>query len=491
MTLKTQVSRGLKWQAISIIGRQLLSFLVFTTLTRLLEPSAFGLVGLVMVYLGFVSMFAEQGIGTALIQRQNLEKAHLDTAFWFNFGCAALLCLGTIVLAHPLAILLGNEELVSPLRWASLGLVLSALSTIHSTLFIKDMDFRRPTIRLLLASSMGGIVGVSMAFAGYGVWALVLQQLTTAVTGTIFLWVVSDYRPSLRFSKKHLYDLFGVSSSTFFTTMLWFVTCRVDQIVIGRFAGVPALGLYVIGSKLPEMAKTMTHEPLAGIALPALAKLQNDPPKLCQAIYDGMELNALISFAIFVGSAATTSELIPLIFGPKWAAVAGASSLLSLLGLVYVLQVFFHPALLAAGGAKKWAILNGWLTIGSVVACLVGIQFSVSWLVFGLIINSLLVSIPTLIFLQKKIGLSPLKFCQTCLIPAAASLAMVGAIWISTTLLPVKTPLLLILISKVVVGAIAYVAVMFVFKRSLLEKIFRTGRNAFGNNNEPLVPATS
>jgi len=489
VSLKTQVAKGLKWQAISIVGRQLLSFAVFTTLTRLLDPSAFGLVGLISVYLGLVSMFAEQGIGTALIQRQTLETAHLDTAFWFNFICSAVLCLGTIVFAHPIAAFLGDAELVSPLRWSSLVLILSALSTIHSTLFIKAMDFRRPTIRVLLSSAVGGTVGVGMAFAGHGVWALVLQQLTTAATGTIFLWSVSSYRPALKFSLPHLRDLFAVSSANFATNILWFITSRVDQLLIGRFTGASALGFYVIAGKMPEMAKVITHEPLAGIALPALSKVQNEPQRLCQAIYDGMELNATVSFAIFVGYAITAAQLIPLIFGEKWADASDVSSLLSLLGLINVLLVFCYPALLTTGEMKKYVAISVYQTLGALVACGIGVRFSVNWLVVGLIINNLIFAIPTLLFLQKRIGLQPGKFCQPCVVPAFASLAMAGACWLAAAALPAGLSLLLVLTCKILLGAVVYVGVMYIFKRTLLEKLFRMVQQAFAKANP--TPATT
>src|SRR5882672_8351517 len=122
MALKTLVAHGLKWQVISIVGKQVLSLAVFSTLARLLEPSAFGLVALVGAYLGFVAMFADQGIRMALIQRQNLEPEHLDTAFWFNMGCAVVLCLGTIALASQVAMLFNEPRLAPLLRWTSIVL---------------------------------------------------------------------------------------------------------------------------------------------------------------------------------------------------------------------------------------------------------------------------------------------------------------------------------------------------------------------------------
>src|SRR5512138_747897 len=237
MALKSQIALALKWQAVGIVGRQVLALAVFTTLARLLEPSAFGLVGLVGVYLGFIGLFIDHGIPTALIQRRNLEVEHLDTAFWFNLGCSGLVCVGTYALARPLSALLGDPQLASPLKWSSLGLVFMALSQVPTTLFVKAMDFRRPIIGSLIGNIAGGAIGIVMAFAGYGVWALVAQQLAAWLTGAIFLWSVSSYRPSLRFSMRHLRELLGVTSSTMAINLLWLFTCRIDQIVIGRVAG--------------------------------------------------------------------------------------------------------------------------------------------------------------------------------------------------------------------------------------------------------------
>src|SRR4051812_45982392 len=107
MTFSSRVALGLKWQVITIVGRQLLSLVVFTTLARLLEPAAFGLIALVGVYNYFASMLADLGIGMALVQRKDLEPQHLDTFFWFNVGFNALLCCATMLLANPVAALLG------------------------------------------------------------------------------------------------------------------------------------------------------------------------------------------------------------------------------------------------------------------------------------------------------------------------------------------------------------------------------------------------
>jgi O-antigen/teichoic acid export membrane protein len=146
-----------------------------------------------------------------------------------------------------------------------------------------------------------------------------MQQLVVAISGTVFIWTASSYRPSLRFSIPHLRDLMVVSISIFASTLLWFFSTRVDQIVIGRQAGVLALGLYVVAGKIPDLVASMTQQPLKEVTLPLLSQLQNDRGRMRQAIYSGMELNSTVAFAIFVGMALTASDFVPLMFGSKWA----------------------------------------------------------------------------------------------------------------------------------------------------------------------------
>lgn len=479
MTLKIQAARGLKWQTVMIVGRQLQAFIVFTTLARLLEPASFGLVGLVGIYLAFVAIFADQGISSALIQRQDLRSEHLDTAFWFNIGTSILLCLGTIVLAGPVSAMFGEPKLIPLLRWSSLALVINATAAIHSTLFIKAMDFRRPAIRMLIANLAGGAVGIGMAFAGWGVWALIGQQLFFSLGGAIFLWSVSEYRPSLRFSRTHFFELFQVSFSVFFTTILWFLSTKLDQVIVGRFTGTTELGIYVIAGKGPDMAQLVTHQPIADISLPALSQLQNDHEKMRLAIYGGMELNALMSFAVFVGLAAVASDLIPLLFGSKWIEAAGICSFLSIYALLNALQVFFHPALLASGGIGRFVILNVCQVAGVVAACLIGIQFGVVYLVIGLIINGLIMSVPNLLFLRVRIGLNIMKFLKPCLVPFLASVVMLFVVWSIQISVPTHISTLPRVFFKIIGGGAAYLCVMFLLAPKAIKSLVTTIGHAF------------
>jgi len=480
MTLRKQVSRGLKWQIINIAGKQLLSLVVFTTLARLLDPAAFGLLALIGVYTYFASMLADLGIGVALVQRKDLDKAHVDTAFWFNMGCNAALCAGTIALAGPIATLMGEPKLMPLLRWASLGLMFGAASAVQGTLFTKELDFRGPTIRTLIGNGVGGAVGVGMALAGFGVWALIGQLLAGSFAGAVFMCIASSYRPSFNFSFRHLRELLAVGSAVFANALIWFFSSRLDQLVIGRMAGVPVLGLYVISTKVPEMAKGATQQPIIDVSVPALARLQHDHERMREALYHGMELNTLVMFPMYVGIAATAHDLVPFLFGSKWAAAAPISSLLAIYYLFNSQQVFFYPALLASGVTGKYVLLNIAQSIGVLIACTIGIRFGIAYLVLGLILNNLTLVVPAMLLLRHRIQLSPLRYYRPGLIPACASLLMATSVWLLSALFPTGTSLLVRLIGEVTLGAGIYIAFIYLYKRTALVNLIQMVRHAIG-----------
>jgi O-antigen/teichoic acid export membrane protein len=428
MNLRAKAASGLKWQAVEIAGRQLLSLVVFTTLARLLDPSAFGLVAMVGVYLAFVTMFAEQGLGTALIQRKDIEPQHLHTAFWFVNLAGLLVFALSQVLAPWVARLMAEPQLVPLIRWASAALLFGSLTSVHSALFLREMDFRRPAIRTLLANLAGGVVGIGLALGDYGVWALVFQQLTAAAVGAAFIWAVSSYRPKLVFSFTHLRDLIGMSAAVFGSSLLWFISSRADQFFIGRFLGAGSLGFYSVAQRLPDLARNAIAQPIAAVSLPALSRMQGNHERLAKAVYAGMVPVAVVGFPVFLGLAAAAPVLVPLVFGPKWEPSVVLLQLLSIYTLANFLQIFFHPLLIATGGAGSYILLNVLHAAGTVSACFLGAYWGAPWLLAGLILNTSFVAVLAFAYLVRRVRLSWLSYWRPCLIPAVAGSLMAVAV---------------------------------------------------------------
>ncbi len=474
MSLKSSISKGLKWETINMISRQFMVFFIFATLARLLEPRSFGLMGLVFVYMGLAKMITEQGIATFVIQRSDLTRTHINTAFWLSLGLAVFLCLATVVVAKYVANIYDEPDLVNLLRWSSLILIINSLSAVQSALLVREMRFRESTIRTMLATLIGGIVGVIMAFNGYGVWALVWQQLTFSITGSLFILAISDFKPSKNFSIRSLRDLLGFGTPLLGSHILSYISSRLDQIIIGRFTGVSTLGLYVVAGKIPEMARMLTHRPLAKVSLPAISKIQNDHRRMCDLIYQGMELVAPIAFAIFVGIALVAPEITVIFFGDKWIAASGPASLLSLYTLISILQIFFLTGIIATGLMRQNFYINLCSTIGVALACLVGIRFSINHVVMGLIMNSLIMSIPTLILLRHRIGLSIVEYIKPCFYPTLAASLMVLSVYFGDTLMPDDSKAIFLLFVKILIGSVTYLIFLLIFAHSTIRKILNS-----------------
>ena len=487
MSLKKQVVGGLKWKTVLILGRQLFSLLIFTTLTRILGPSEFGLMGLTFIYLTLVGFLADQGLGSAIIQRADLQPAHLHSAFWFSLGTAFLLWLSTVLLADSVARLFDEPRLAPLLGWASLSLIFSSTVAVQNALFTRDLEFRRPAIRSLVAQAVGGAIGISMALSGWGVWSLVGQQLGASLTGAITMATMSSYRPALHFSLPHLRDLLRVSFPLVINWVMALFSSRVDQIIIGRVLTSSALGVYVVSGRMPELVRQSTVQAISEVSMPALSKMQQNHSRMREAIYHGMRLNALVMFPVFIGLAATASDLVPLLFGAKWSNASLVTSLLSIYALIQALQDLKYPAFVAAGITGRYLVLNTAATIVKLVACLIGAQFGLPEVVLGLILASLVMVAPGVAVLRSQIGLQIRALLQPCAVPAAAALVMFGATWIVAFLMSRPDPSWARLTTQVAIGAAVYLAITYRFNRTTLLELYRTVSDTLFGDKPKLI----
>ena len=195
MNLRQKAAKGVAWSAIENLGTQAIYFVVFLVLARLLQPEEFGLVSLAGVFISFMMVFADQGLSDAIVQRQDLEPEHLDTAFWINLGICALLAIFTFAAAGSVSSFFHQPQLKPIIAWLSLSFLFNGFSSVQQSLLRRQLAFRALAVRSLVATFASGIVGVVMALMGFGVWSLVAQQLINRVLAILGLWWASDWRP--------------------------------------------------------------------------------------------------------------------------------------------------------------------------------------------------------------------------------------------------------------------------------------------------------
>jgi len=374
-SLRTRAAKGVFWTATGAWGRQIALFVVIAVQARLLEPTDFGLVAFAAVFVGFTHVIADEGLADALVQRKEVERAHLDAAFWTTVGFAIVLTLILAALAVPIAALLGDERLAPVLVVLSLSIPIASTSLVQRALLTRELKFRSLALRSLCGITVGGICGVIAAFSGLGVWSLVIQNLAGVTTGTLVLWRVTDFRPRLTFSYSHCRDLLGFGSNVVGFRLLIYFTRWADELLIGAFLGPAALGFYTVGNRMLRMLIQVTSSLIDRVSFPLYSRLQDKPARLKVAFYKSTSFAALIAFPVFLATAVLAPQVVELFFGPKWADSIPVMQILAFFGLIQVLT-YLNGTTIKALGKPGWLVVIVGITAAlKVGAFLVAVQY--------------------------------------------------------------------------------------------------------------------
>jgi O-antigen/teichoic acid export membrane protein len=425
---KTKVARGVVWTTAANWGCQLLSFGVYTGLARLLNPQAFGLVAIAGVYVAFVQVFVTQGFGMAIIQRGQVEREHLDSALWIAVATASLFCLLTLLLGGQIAHFFGEPRVAPVIRLLSFTLLFYALSSVPMAILTRELAFGALAIRSVLATVVSGAVGLVMAFRGWGVWSLVGQQIVNAVLGCIFLWWAVPWRPSLRLSPRHLRDLYGFSLSITGNDILWFFTQKSDQTLVGYGFGPSGLGPYSLASRLTTLLAEGVIQPLQSVAFPVFSKIQSERERFERALHKFCEMSSLVSFPMFAGIIAVAPELVPSLFGAKWAAAIPILQILAAYGVLRSAFGFLHPLMLSKGRAGLYFLMFVIQSALTFAGCLVAVQWSTSAIALSTVVTMLVFEIFVLIVLMKMMEVRVKALLKTFMFPALSSASMMAVV---------------------------------------------------------------
>lgn len=473
MKLKEKAAKGFMWSAIQKWGRAAITGLIFIVLSRLLTPEAFGLVTLASVFTDFVEIFLDQGFSAAVIQRSNLDRKHLDTAFWISILTGGLLTVGNILASPFIAGFFHEPRLASVLSWLSLSYIVNALSTTQLAILQRNLAFKSLARRSLAATTIGGVFGIGMAVAGYGVWSLVGQNLVRGVAAAIILWRSSDWRPGFNVSVQHYKELFHFGISVVGNNLLNVSIRHADDFLIGYYLGPTLLGFYTVGYRLLLIIIRLVTEITNTVAFPAFARIQNDPERMRRAFYKVTQYTSLLSFPIFIGLAALSPEVVPVVFGAKWAPSIPVMQVLSLIGILQSVM-FFNGSVLRASGKPNWEL--GIMTLNalvSVVGFLVSVQWGIVAVAASFVISGYVLAPVSYLAVRKVIQIELRTYLGQYLAPLAASLCMVAVILgVKHLLRELSINDILQLVLYIAAGGLTYLGVIALLARQLYKQVF-------------------
>lgn len=471
MSLKRRVTIGTIWSATANWGREIVNFVIFFVLARLLGPEAYGLLGMAMIVVAFTQIFIVESVGEALIQRKDLEPGHLDAVFWLLLGMAVLLMLISFAAADMVGALFGQPTVADLVRWLSVLPVLSALSAVPIAQLSREMKFGVLAARSTLAVIGGGIVGITMAAQGYGVWSLVGLQISQKLIDALVLLIAGGWLPGLKASWRHVHDLRSYGAQMIGIRSVTFLEGQSARLIIGYFLGPAALGFYAISWRILEILTQLLIVPLCRVALPAFSQMQNDPGRLQTVLFSGTQMSTLIALPSCLGIAVVAPELIPTVFGDKWVPAVPVIQLFTLLGIQFSISYFINILLRALGRPGLVLKLNLFSVLINTVLLVVVSRFGLIAIAVVIIARCYLLMPLYLYALNRVARINLAKQFRLYLPMLVSALFMVVAVSVWRQAMADELPTDLLLASSILLGIVAYGGAILVTARPLVRQV--------------------
>ena len=453
----------------STIAGQMISFLLNISSTvfmaRLLSPEDYGLVAMVTAVTGFVVIFKDMGLSAAVIQKDSIDQKQVSAVFWINAGISLGIALIIAAMAPFLASFYSEPRLLEITLVFAASIFITGLSLQHNALMKRQMKFQALSVIQIACTAVSVVAGILMAWAGFGYWAIVAYMVLNPVISVIVLWAVCDWRPSFSVKALEVGSLlkFGAGITGF--DLVNYFSRNMDNVLIGKYVGSEALGVYTKAYQLLLLPITQLRDPLNSVALPALSTLQNDKEKY-QAFYRRFLFTlSFFSMPLVVFMGVYAEELILTVLGSQWIAAGPIFRLLAFAAFIQPPLSTIGLVLITNGMVKRyfsWGVINA---IFVVSAFYIGVQWGVEGVAIGYAIVTYLLMFPALLFCFRDTPISTAMFLTEIGFPGAFALLSGMAMYLFKSYF-IHLPDIALCAAGFTVGAAIYLSSWFLAKTS-------------------------
>ncbi|MGA4516235.1 lipopolysaccharide biosynthesis protein [Solibacillus silvestris] len=442
-------------------GTQGILLIVMIILARLLQPNDFGLLVMVGIFVTIAGLFAESGFTTALIQKRKVDEIDYSSVFYLNLLIASILYVVLFFSAPLIAEFLEQQKLVEILRILSLTLFLGVFNSIQNAVIGRNLQFKKLFHSSLYAVFVSAVVGITMAYANFGVWALVGQLLTQRLLVTVFLWYTLKWRPRLLFSVKRIKKLYIFSWKILVSQLIDNLFINLQNILIGKLFSPSLLGFYNRGEQLPSFLVNNVNGSIQSVLLPALASHQDNIFRVKEMVRRSIVTSSFIIFPMMVGLAVIAEPLVGLLLTDKWLPAVPFLQIFCAVYALWPIHTVNLQAINALGRSDIFLKLEIIKSIIGLVILVISLQFGIYMMAFGVfvsgVISAFINAYPNLKLLNYSIQ-EQLKD----LIPSLLLSLIMGMIVFPIQWLGMAS--ILTIIIQISVGIVLYVALAWLFK---------------------------
>ena len=423
--LKTKGINALIWDFLGKLGSHASTFIVTIFLARLLEPSDFGLIAIIMVIVSLATIFSDIGLGGALIQRRRLHQIHYSSVFFFNLFAGSILTIITFLSAEWIAEFYRNEQLAPLVKAASFLFVISAFHAVQTVILKKELKYDQLTKVNLTASISSGIIGVSLAFSGFGVWSLLGQLISREIIINLVIWSKTSWIPKIAFSLKALKQLWAYGMNMFLAEFLDTLYEKADYLIMGRLFPAATLGFFHQAKQLNLFVTEYSAGSLMSVLFPVMSKIQNDLAKFRRVVIKSTGIISFITFLILGGLYLVSDDLIVLLLGEKWVPSIFYFKILLLSGFAYPISALMVNVLSSRGKSKDFLRLEIYKKIIQTGNLVILYFFGIEVFLYSLIVSSLLGTALNIHFATREIDIPFFDIVKPLLIQATITFPLV------------------------------------------------------------------
>ncbi len=460
-SLKDKTVRGVGWSAADSFLGQGVSFLVGIVLARLLSPSEYGLIGIVTIFTTILTGFVDSGFSSALIRKKDISNEDYNTMFLTNMVMSVLMFVILFFCAPLIANFFEREELTLLARVMGLILIIQALSIVQNTYLTKKIDFKTKTKASLIAAVISGIAGISTALLDFGVWALVIQQLTNQIVNTFCLWIFNRYIPHLKFSKEKFGYMWGFGWKLMLSGFLDRLWGQLYLTVVGKCYTPETLGQYTRAGHYARVFSSNFTSIVQRVTYPVLAETQDDKTRMVAAYRKIIKVTMFVTATCMISLGAISEPLIYSMIGEQWRQAATFLPLICVSMSLYPLHAINLNMLQVQGRSDIFLILEILKKIIAIGPICLGIFVDIYWMLAGSIVTGIISFFLNSYYTGRNLGYSSWQQLRDVAPSYGIALLIAVSVYF-LKYLPISN--FVILPMQLVVGAVVFFGICYAFK---------------------------
>ena len=445
------------WRFLERCGAQGVSFVVSLILARLLDPSVYGAIALVTVFTTILSVIADGGLGGALIQKKDADDLDFSSVFFFNVVVFGLMYFLLFLFAPLIADYYNLPELVPVIRVLSLTLPISAVKNIQHSYVAKNMMFKRFFYATLGGTVGAAILGIYMAYNGYGIWALVVQNIFNQTVDTIILWMTVKWRHKKQFSFMRIRRLFSFGWKMAVSDLVNSLYEDIRSLIIGKVYTTSDLAFYNKGNQLPNLIVTNVNSSINSVLFPALSAEQDKIKRVREMTRQAMKISSYVMLPMMMGFAVCAEPLVRIILTEKWLPAVPYIRLFCLMYAFYPIRSANLGAIKAIGRSDVYLKLEIIKDVIGITAIIISMRISVYAMAVGYVATTIICQIINAIPNQRMLQYGYVDQIKDILPQIILTIIMGGIVYLITLITLFQQNDYLTLAVQIFVGVVVYI----------------------------------